>query len=366
MDKTRAEQLFEKLRNDTLTELERAELESWYNHHAGQERPLNDELLFRSRLAQMDEAFPFEYRSVRRLWPRIAAAASILIACGTGLYFYLHNKPQQQSQQLVAQHDVPPGHNQATLTLANGQKIVLTNNLKGKIATQGKTNISANNQNIVYQNTQQEDQVNYNSLTTARGEQSPYPLVLADGTKVWLNAASSITFPTAFPGKERIVKLTGEAYFEVAHNSRQPFKVETNGQLTEDIGTGFDINSYTNEPAQRTTLVEGAIKVNGQLLKPGQQSLLTNNNIKIAQANLKQVLAWKNGEFRFDGQQIGDIMRQLERWYNIDVQYEGDISKEEFLGAISRYKNISQVLHMLSYNGAVHFKVEGRRVTVIR
>jgi len=369
MDQQRLFYLVDRLNEGKATDEELAEYNSYMNgriaHEGDWDARLGNEAQARQQLFTRIEAGMPVVR-VRRLWPRIAAAASILVACSLGAWFAWHHKATEQKQVAMVKHDIAPGHNQATLTLANGKKIILTKGLNGLLATQGKTAINASGNNIVYDASKTDQLVSYNTLSTARGEQSPYPLVLPDGSKVWLNAESSITFPTAFTGSERIVKVTGEAYFEIAHNSRQPFKVETNGQVTEDIGTSFDINSYTNEPAQRTTLVEGAIKVNGKLLKPGQQSSLVNRSLDVQDANLRQVLAWKNGEFRFDGQQIGDIMRQLERWYNIDVQYEGDISKEEFLGKISRYKNISQVLHMLSYNGAVHFKVEGRRVTVIR
>jgi hypothetical protein len=306
------------------------------------------------------EELPDIQPKTRRLWPRIAAAASILIALSAGGYFVLHQKHEQQTAQLI-KNDIAPGHNQATLTLANGKKIVLTKGLQGLIAQQGKTNINATDNNITYTSSKNADQVSYNTLSTARGEQSPYPLVLPDGSKVWLNAESSITFPTAFNGNERIVKITGEALFEVKHNAAQPFKVQTDKQTIEDIGTTFDVNAYADEAVTRTTLVEGSVKVNKLTLSPGQQT--DGNSIKTV--NVKRFIAWKNGDFDFEDENIQTVMRELARWYNIDFRYEGKISAEGFNAQLSRSKNISSILHLLENTKGVHFKVEGRRVTVI-
>jgi transmembrane sensor len=300
---------------------------------------------------------------VKRIWPRIAAAASILVILSAGVYFALRRS--QQTEQFALTQDIPPGHNVATLTLANGQKIILNKGLKGQLATQGTTVIQADDNNISYNAGAKSNQISYNTLTTARGEQSPYPLILADGTKVWLNAASSITFPTAFPGKERIVKITGEAYFEVVHNDKHPFKVESAGQVTEDIGTHFNIMSYTDEPNAKVTLAEGAVRVNGQLLQPGEQTINTNGNIKVAKINVGFELAWKDGYFRFTGASITTVMRELARWYNIDVVYEGKVTDEVFYGRVARKRNISEVLRILERSNKVNFKIEGRRVTVL-
>ncbi|MCR8556934.1 FecR domain-containing protein [Mucilaginibacter sp. BJC16-A38] len=293
----------------------------------------------------------------RHLWPRIAAAASIIFILSFGGYLLVH---RQQATQTLAKIDIKPGHQQATLMLANGQKIVLTQGLKGRLAVQNQTVINATQNTITY-DAKSADQFSYNTLTTARGEQSPYPLVLADGTKVWLNAESSITFPTAFNGRERIVKLTGEAYFEVAHNAKQPFKVQTEKQTIEDIGTSFNVNAYADEASTRTTLVEGSVKVNGKVLIPGQQS----DGITIKQVNPNNSIAWKNGEFRFDGNNIQTVMRQLARWYDIDVSYQGEITKEVFYAKLSRQRNISAALSVLERTKGIHFKIEGRRITVI-
>ena len=289
------------------------------------------------------------------------AAACLLISIFTWRYFALDKQSVQKISQLL-NHDIAPGNNQATLTLSNGEKIILTKDLSGKLATQGTTIIQADSNSIAYTNTQPADKISYNTLTTARGEQSPYPLVLADGTKVWLNAESSITFPTAFNETTRIVKITGEALFEVAHNVKQPFKVQTEKQTIEDIGTTFDVNAYPDESSTRTTLIEGRVKVNNIILKPGEQT----DGRQVIPVNITKVVAWKDSKFRFIDDNIQTVMRQLARWYNIDVSYADTANSEGFNAIMSRNQNISVILSGLERTNGVHFKIEGRRVTVIK
>jgi len=301
-----------------------------------------------------------QQRRPTRLWLRIAAAASILLFVSIGGYFIWHKNPADPTI-ITAKNDIPPGHSQATLTLANGQKIILTKGLFKKV-TQGTTAITINN-GITYTNgLKGKAGVNsFNTLSTANGEQSPYPLILPDGSKVWLNAESSITFPTAFNAKERIVKITGEALFEVSHNARQPFKVQTQKQTIEDIGTVFNVNAYPDEPATRTTLISGKVKVNELLLAPGEQT----DGSHIQTVHTKRYTAWKTGDFYFENDAIQTVMRQLSRWYNIEVGYEGNITKDGFNAQISRSKNISAILHILENTKGVHFRIKGRRVIVI-
>jgi ferric-dicitrate binding protein FerR (iron transport regulator) len=307
-----------------------------------------------------------------RLWPRIAAAASIIVILSAGGYLLLHKESPKQETATLIKNDIAPGHNQATLTLANGRKIILTKGLSGKLARQGQTQINVIQDNVVYNASNQTDkQISYNTLSTARGEQSPYPLILADGTKVWLNAESSITFPTAFNSPERLVKVTGEAFFEVVHNDKQPFKVQTPQEIIEDIGTQFDVKAYVDEPATKTTLLEGAVKIApnkiaAAMLKPGEQAILSPNGLEISKANLTKAVAWKNEEFRFADDDIRTIMRELARWYDIEVVYKGEVTDEVFYAKLSRHRNISAALRVLERTKGIHFKVEGRRVTVIQ
>ncbi len=299
-----------------------------------------------------------EQVKVRRLWPRIAVAASVLIALSAGLYVALQHKQENIN---IAKVDVLPGRNQATLTLGNGKQIVLTRNLTGKLAQQGNTSIGINSGAIAYQAGEPETTIQYNTLTTKRGEVSPYPLVLPDGSKVWLNAASSITFPTAFNGRTRNVTVTGEAYLEIIHNQKQPFTVKTATHTIEDIGTEFDVKAYVDETAA-TTLISGSVKVNETLLKPGEQVV----SGSVQHVDIADVIAWKSGNFHFTDAKLSDILRQASRWYDVDITYENESLKDKKFGAITtRFAKASQLLHVLELTGEVKFKIEGKKITVL-
>jgi transmembrane sensor len=360
----KAVELIDRYLQGTCTSEECAIVEAVYKQYANQ-KPFREGDLDFTRIGndsflKISATIDVQQRRPIRLWLRIAAAASILLFVSISGYFIWHKNPATPTL-IMAKNDIRPGHSQATLTLANGQKILLTKGLYSNL-TQGNTAIKINN-GITYiaglkSNTESDS---YNTLSTANGEQSPYPLILPDGSKVWLNAQSSITFPTAFNGKERIVKITGEALFEVSHNAKQPFKVQTQTQTIEDIGTVFNVNAYADEPATKTTLIAGKVKVNNMLLEPGQQT--DGNHIKTV--NTERYTAWKSGDFYFEDDSIQTVMRQLSRWYNIEVTYEGNITKEGFNAQISRSKNISAILYILENTKGVHFKIEGRRITVI-
>jgi len=311
---------------------------------------------------------------MRKLWIRIsAAAAAILIITGVSLVYV---KKQQNSQNLVNifKNDIAPGKNMATLTLDNGKKIVLSTANKGQLATEAGIVISktADGQ-VVYSVSNQESDAGtrIHMLSTAKGE--TYRLRLPDKSEVWLNASSSVKFPASFASQEvRQVEVTGEAYFEIAKDKAHPFIVKTNQQEVQVLGTHFNINSYQDKNNTTTALLEGSLRVfnnarQAEIIRPGEQSVVdAGKNITISPANIKNVMAWKNGYFRFRDEPIEDIMEKITRWYNIDVIYEGKVSNEKFSGNISRNKNISEVLNMLSYSNAVKFKVDGRRVTVMQ
>jgi len=306
------------------------------------------------------------YKTNKRsfLWLRFAAAASVLIIFSLGLYYTINKKNPNKITQNI-KNDIAPGGNRAILTLSSGQQIVLTAAKNGKLAQQGNIVINKIGNGLIAYNglysraAGGNTRIEYNTVSVPRG--GTYALTLADGSKVWLNAQSSITFPTAFNGKERIVRITGEALFEVAHNAEHPFKVQTGKQTIEDIGTTFDVNAYTDEAATQTTLIEGKVKVNDMFLEPGQQS----DGSHIKTVNTDVITAWKTGNFHFDGEPIQAVMRQLARWYDIDVSYQGEPTKDLFYADISRNCNISAVLKLLESTNGVHFNVEGRRVTVI-
>jgi ferric-dicitrate binding protein FerR (iron transport regulator) len=323
---------------------------------------------------------------------RIAVAAAIILLIGLAtLVAVLTNNhktpPQTANHEQNFKNDVDPGKYKARLTLADGTVVILDSAETGQLAQQGNTVIVNKDGKIVYDaKGQVPGEVLYNVLSTARGE--TYATVLADGTKVWLNSASSIKFPVAFTGKERVVEITGEAYFEVAHRAKQPFRVHLpNGSVVEDIGTSFNINSYTDEDAIKTTLIEGSVRVTplspagggevnaspdrkrpgvdrGIILKPGQQAVDTRNSLLTTRsADLDAVLAWKNGLFQFNNADIKTVMRQLARWYDIEVVYEGAIPVRKFEGKIQRDLSLADVLEPLAKN-QVHFKIEGKRITI--
>ncbi|SDS72880.1 FecR family protein [Mucilaginibacter mallensis] len=320
-------------------------------------------------ITENDEPVVYAPAKTRTLWPRIAAAASILLAISAGSYFMLHKpSPPRRIAQIQSQ-EIVPGRNQATLTLANGQKIILSKGLSGKLAQQGNTQINVNSASeVVYTHSGSKSEVQYNTLSTAVGEASPYPLVLPDGTKVWLNSKSSITFPTVFTGSKRHVEITGEVYFEVKHNASNPFTVKAGNQTVEDIGTAFNINSYGDEPTIKTTLVEGSAKViaNGteKLLQPGQHTLVTQQSFQIQTADSEAETAWMSGRFIFHDEELHTAMRQLARWYNINVIYDYNPKNILLGGGFSKSRNINKVLNAFEQTGAVKFKIEGHTVHI--
>ena len=308
------------------------------------------------------------------VWKKVAAAAVIIMMLGTGAYFLFGNKGKQDEiakteNNNSSNNDVAPGGNKATLQLADGSTIILDSAQNGTLSQQGNARVlKLDNGQLAYNASGTAKEVLYNTISTPRGGQ--YQLTLADGSKVWLNAASSIRFPASFTGSKRKVELTGEAYFEVAKNPAMPFTVSVNGMNVEVLGTHFNINSYADEDIIKTTLLEGAVKVTKgsviAMLSPGQQAQLTSNGQIGVNKNIDvdEVMAWKNGKFQFgDKVDIGTIMRQIARWYDVDVEYKGVFTKH-FGGSISREVNISQVLKVLETTGDVKYKVEGRKVIV--
>lgn len=318
---------------------------------------------------------------------RVAVAACLLLFAGAMYYFLFYNKPEQaivkNNSDQPYKNDIPPGKMGAVLTLADGTTINLDSSGNGNIARQGNTTIIKLDSQLTYNaSSLVNGQHLYNTITTTRGHQ--YQLILPDGSQVWLNAGSSIRFPIAFAGNERRVAVTGELYFDVKHNSSMPFTVVANGVEVHDLGTQFNINAYDNEEGVVTTLIEGKVNVvnressigNTQsvILTPGQQAAISSpqtvrggreGGIKLVKdADVEAAIAWKNGQFMFEGNTIQSVMRQLERWYDVQVEYSGNVSNEEFVGTISRFGNISEVLSMLQKTGTVSFEIKGRKVIV--
>jgi ferric-dicitrate binding protein FerR (iron transport regulator) len=301
--------------------------------------------------------FPKPVHRVHFLRNRWWWAAALLIGITTVTWLTYTPAPKQ-----AIALKIKPGKDVAILTLADGTTITLDSASNGIISQQGNVRITKlPTGELVY--TPEGSNVQetlYNTMTTPKGGQ--YKLTLPDGSKVWLNAASSITYPAAFVGKERTVTIKGEVYFEVAKNENMPFHVKANNITVDVLGTSFNIMAYDDEPAIKTTLITGAIKVNGHLLKPGQQAVnerITDN------ADIEEAIAWKNGLFEFNQQSIVSIMQQISRWYDVDIQYQGTIKSKTFTGQISRYADIATVLQMMELTGGIHFKVSDRTVTAM-
>ena len=319
-------------------------------------------------------------------WKRWAAAAAVIFFVVAAGYLKWGGKEKADAVTdtlQLAENDIAPGTNGAVLILNNGQKIVLDNIGQDTIAVQGNTNVISRGGELVYDGKRSSgNDLQYNTLSTPRGRQ--FQLVLADGTKVWLNAMSSIRYPAFFSKTERKVEISGEVYFEVAHLTQQvnksekkvPFIVQVNtlsgdGGEIEVLGTHFNINAYNDETAVKTTLVEGLVKVkkgkDEAVLQPGYQSQVVNGGtIKVTKdINVDAEIAWKNGFFTFDKAGVKTVMNQIARWYDIDVEYQdGKIPNELFGGDIQRNARLSSVLNVLEKSG-VKFRVEGRKLIVL-
>lgn len=365
---------------------------------------------------------------LKRKLPLWMASAAAVAAVVFGVWFFNYRSAvilNSVQDPALAMNDIAPGKNTATLTLANGKTIVLSDAKTGVVVRQDK--LAYNDGAEILKQVQDDVTLNGKAqmltATTPRG--GTYQVTLPDGTKVWLNADSKISFPARFSRKGRKVLIEGEAYFEVAKNKKMPFIVESGGQRVEVLGTHFNVSAYQGE-AIRTTLLEGSVRVSSELrhagldpvsrnsksnmqgvygkagvlkqvqddervkqeskagvmkpevgvmkqeavvLKPGQQALLTGlqdgeGTIKVQTANIEETISWKNGDFNFNGEEIRSIMQKLARWYDIEVSYEGKVSEELYYARISRNRNISEVLKKLEQAQGVHFKIEGRRVTV--
>jgi transmembrane sensor len=363
MNDQEIEELMSRYADGSASEEEAALIESWYMNLAAKEEIPESEL----NISQVKAAI-WNRINRRRMIPfyRYAAAAILLIAIGIGGYAYFSGKKTAEIQTAIV-HDLAPGANKAMLTLSNGKRIALTGAGNGTVAREKQIHINKTGEGkIVYQGKRSpESMLEYNTMTTPRG--GKYQLTLSDGTEVTLDAASSIRYPVTFAGDERLVEITGQVYFEVAHMKSRPFRVKTHGQTVEVLGTHFNINAYDDETSLITTLLEGSIKVsnasNNAMLKPGQQSVSTSGNLQVKEANTDEAVAWKNGYFSFHKADIKTIMRQLARWYDVDIAYEGQIPDRRFSGDIDRNTRASRALEVLRFT-KIHFRIEGKKIIV--
>ena len=310
-------------------------------------------------------------------WQKYGAAVAAVFVLALGVTFFFNQRASQSN--LSPTEVILPGTDKATLTLGDGSEVVLDSTSGGVIAQQGNNQVTSTYGSLKYlkgtRDTTSNEEVVYNTVTTPRGGQ--YSLTLPDGTRVWLNAASSLRYPVTSTNEKRVVELTGEAYFEVATAYRPngkeklPFIVSVQGVEVEVLGTHFNIMAYGEEPVLQTTLLEGSVRVTGEenslLLEPGQQAVVPKEGMLYLSKNvdLKEVMAWKDGYFRFNGTSLATIMNQLGRWYDFTTTYNDETLKElDFGGIISRKDNIREMLDLMALTGAVHFEVKGRNVIV--
>jgi len=383
MEHHRLQYLIEQYSKDQINVEELHELNQWYESVDYSSKSF-DEWVKVSRgeeelINQLYERFDFKVKAnkrvinLKRTYRAIGIAASITIVFLIGFALNKRQKMQLTAKSSI-QKAILPGSDKAILKLANGQQIVLDSQRTGTIASQYGISITKNSKGqIAYKNSpgsskQPYNLEAYNTIETRRGGQ--YSIQLPDGTKVWLNAASSLKYPLHFSKNERRVELTGEAYFEVAHNKNQPFKVISDNQEVRVLGTHFNINAYDDEPTVSTTLLEGSVAIRNlssresKMLVPGQQANIAKNDLKISTVNTEQVISWKKGYFLFDNMDISSIMRVISRWYDVDIQYDNIDRSETFGGTFSRQADLTEILQDLQQLGHVHFKIEGRKITI--
>lgn len=309
--------------------------------------------------ARVQQKIAIQQRPVRKMRYQWAAAAAVAALLISGATFYRLRHQPAFNKPTIQLADIQPGKQGAILTLANGEKIVLDSLANGQLPG---TNASLTNGQLNY--TATTTGTSYNTMTTPKGRQ--FVVILPDGSKVWLNAQTSLRYPTAFNGKERRVDIIGEAYFEIAPNASQPFFVNIPGKAEIAVlGTSFNINAYTDESAINTTLITGTVKIENTLLRPGQTAQLT-TALTIVNADVEKVTAWKNGIFNFEGESLQEVMRQLARWYDIEVVYAPNMPDIVFGGKMSRDVPLAGLLRGLEATG-VHFRLEeGSRLVVYK
>jgi ferric-dicitrate binding protein FerR (iron transport regulator) len=389
VDKTLLTELAGRVLSGTATEQEIALLHEWYDTADKEEIELvftpereTEEDIRQRTFAGLQQAIQQTPEVAPRRISRYArwiAAASILGALVfTGRYLWnVHQSVKAAccvvSQEIKPKKDLSPGGNKATLLLGDGSVVDLRNAQNGLIRNAAGTRIDKQDGQLIYDasatamGSTTDRAPEMNTIQTPRGGQ--YQLILPDGTKVWLDAASSLSYPTAFTGKDRQVQLKGEAYFEVAEDKSKPFTVVVGDVQVNVLGTHFNVMAYDDENAIKTTLLEGAVKVTrGQashLLEPGQQASCdkTSGSFRMLDVDADEAIAWKNGYFQFAGVPIETVMRQIARWYDVEVEYQGR-TNEHFRGTISRSVNVSEVFKMLELTGAVHFSIDGKKIIV--
>jgi transmembrane sensor len=373
MERSEAEILLSKYNRGEATTKEIAILESWYLEEGFSaplfEGNLDYEFRRQSILSKIQQ-HRNPVRKTIKLWPRIAIAATMATAIFSAALFFFKHQQKEITQNVAIINDIVPGHHGATLTLTNGKKIRLNEVANGELAKEAGVVITKSaNGDLIYEIKDKAGESNkVNTLSTAKGEM--YNLRLPDGSHAWLNAASSLTYAAnLIKNGHRKVKLDGEAYFEVAKDKAHPFVVETKGQEVEVLGTHFNVNAYGDELVTKTTLLEGSVKLtagrNKQILKPEEQAINNGKTIKVAPVNTESVIDWKEGDFYFEQVDFRSVMREIGRWYDVEVIYDPSVPENIISnGLISRNNKLSTVLKAIEKSGQIHFKIDGKKVYV--
>ncbi|SMC58179.1 FecR family protein [Pedobacter africanus] len=375
MENSKAKDLLKRYSEGKCSPEEAALVETYYNQfNVGPGSELTEETLEKNLDLVWENLSTRPKKNNPKLWYSLAAAIA-MVTVSVGLFYALQPRHTLEPSAVLSAelNHIAPGSANAVLTLADGSKISLDSASKGRIATQGNVALNRGADNrLVYTNGR--DVTTTNMLNTIETpKKGEFQLNLPDGTKVWLNAASSLSYPVAFSGKERSVVLTGEAYFEVAHNKKMPFKVRTGTQELEVLGTHFNINAYGEGRGIRTTLLEGSVRLNQigstekRLLKPGQMAVLRGETFEVEPADTESEIAWKTGYFIFNEEEIQFVMQKISRWYDVNVTYSPGVleKKLKFGGIVSRNRNLAVVLKTMERTGKVHFRLEGEKNIVV-
>lgn len=378
MNTNRINDLLTKYIDGSINEDEKRELMALYQSigEMNAEYPDDREIVSERMLLRLNKENHDKEGKLKFLNPwRVVAAAVVVVITSLYLFNRPWVNPKVIAQKAPKQQLIIPGTNAAVLTLGNGKKITLNGGDKGRLAKQGNTVITRNAAGqISYQIVDNDDRLNdgqvvYNTITTPKGGQ--FKVMLPDGSNVWLNASSSLTYPIVFRGAERHVKLQGEAYFEIFKNKQVPFTVATQDVNIKVLGTHFNVMAYDNEPSVNTTLLEGSVSLNSKndhaIIVPGQRAVMhkSNNRITLQTVNVEDDIDWKNGYFSFKKQNIQTVMNKIARWYNVDIEYRGNIADKTLWGTVSRTSNISELITYLELTGIAKFQIDGRRIIVI-
>jgi ferric-dicitrate binding protein FerR (iron transport regulator) len=373
MDKSqeRYEELAEKWLNGTISPEEKAEFSQWYNALSGSDLDIPASFAAGEDAHRRRILAKIRFRS-RKRWLMPAVAACVLATGATGAFLLLKmNRSQHPVQRLaMGKKAISPGGNKATLTLADGRKVVLEGLPDGKlVAQQGVVIAKLDTGMLRYSESGKSQGVSgFNTLTTPRG--GIFQVQLSDGTHVWLNSATTIQYPTVFSGSTREVTVSGQAYFQVAGNPSRPFVVRSGKVKVKVLGTAFDVMSYEDENVNKTTLTQGSIVVTSDnatlTVHPGQQASLEPGHaqFKVTEPDIDEVLAWKEGRFRFSNTNLRVVMRQIARWYDVSVEYRGDLSDLNLTGSVSRKENVEELLKAFEKTGGVHFTIEDDKIIV--